>query len=151
MRIPDLNLLIYAVNSDTPQHSKARRWLEETLSGSEDIGFAWPVVLGFLRLTTRHGFMPRPLTPEQSIEIVDEWLAQPCSVLVAPGDAHWTILKCLLTECGSAGNLTSDAHLAALAIENSCVLCSSDNDFHRFSDLRFENPLVSSSKSEAKL
>jgi len=143
VRIPDLNLLIYAINSDAPQHTKARRWLEEALSGSEDIGFAWPVVLGFLRITTRHGLLPRPLTPEQSIEILDEWLVQPCSVLVVPGDQHWSILKRLLAECGSAGNLASDAHLAALAIENSCVLCSSDNDFHRFSGLRFENPLVS--------
>ncbi|MFB3904914.1 MAG: type II toxin-antitoxin system VapC family toxin [Acidobacteriota bacterium] len=143
MRIVDLNLLIYAVNSDAPYHVKARIWLERVLSGSEDIGFAWPVVLGFLRLMTRPGFMPTPLTSEQAIEIVDEWLAQPCSVLVVPGDSHWTILKRLLAECGSAGNLTMDAHLAALAVEKSCVLCSSDNDFHRFSDLQFENPLVS--------
>ena len=34
MILVDANLLIYAVDQDSPHHDKARRWLEEILSGT---------------------------------------------------------------------------------------------------------------------
>jgi predicted nucleic acid-binding protein len=42
----------------------------------------------------------------------------------------------------AAGNLVSDAHLAALAIDHGCELCSTDSDFSRFPRLRWRNPLA---------
>jgi toxin-antitoxin system PIN domain toxin len=142
MKIADLNLLLYAVNRDAPRHEAARRWWEETLGSDEHVGLAWTVLLGFLRLSTRTAVMPKPLRFEQAARIIDEWLEQPACVLVHPGERHWQILKDLLQEAGTAGNLTTDAHLAALAIEHNAVLCSTDGDFRRFAELRLENPLA---------
>ncbi len=103
---------------------------------------AWVVLLGFLRVATSARVFPRPLTPEQAVGVVDGWLAQPVVRLVAAGEEHWPILKDLLSETGTAGNLVTDAHLAALAIEHGCELCSTDGDFARFARLRWVNPLA---------
>ena len=142
MKLIDLNLLLYAVNRDAPRHRAARTWLEETLSADEPVGLSWAVLLGFLRISTHRRVMPRPLTLEQATAVVDGWLAQPVVVVPAPGPGHWSVLKELLLSCGTAGNLTSDAHLAALAIEQGGELCSTDNDFARFTHLRWVNPLA---------
>jgi len=143
MKVVDINLLIYAINKDTPHHPTAKKWLEESLSSDEPFGFAWIVILGFLRIVTSGRIMPRPLSSETAIEIVDEWLSQPLAVLIVPTDRHWSILKELILPLGTAANLTSDAHLAALAIEHGARLYSTDNDFSRFPNLRWTNPIDS--------
>jgi uncharacterized protein len=141
MRIVDLNLLLYAVNADSPHHAAARACLEELLSGGDLTGFPWVVLLGFLRITTHPRIMPRPLAVPQALEIVDGWLARPASRIVHPSESHWAILRGLLADTGTAANLTTDAHLAALAIANNCELVSTDRDFGRFKHLRWRNPL----------
>ena len=141
MILVDANVLVYAVNADSPHHRPTRRWLELALSGATPVGLAWIVILAFLRLTTRAGVLSKPLSPERAMAFVDEWLAQPCVVAVGPGDGHWTILRQLLRESGTAGNLTSDAHLAALALEQGASVCSTDADFSRFPGIERINPL----------
>ena len=94
------------------------------------------------RLTTRPIVLPRPLEPSQAFALVDEWLEQPPSVIVQPSDGHRAILRELIEPLGTGGNLTTDAHLAALAIERNAVLCSTDGDFRRFAGVRFENPIA---------
>lgn len=143
MKLVDLNLLLYAINEDAPHHQRARDWWEAALSGTETIALAWPVVLGFLRLTTRPGLFPRPMTCEQALQLLGEWIEQPVIVLLSPGERHWPLLRGLLEGAGTAGNLTTDAFLAALAIEYDAELCSADTDFLRFSPpLRYLNPLL---------
>jgi toxin-antitoxin system PIN domain toxin len=137
----DVNLLIYAIDTDSAHHARARRWLEETLSGDTWVGLAWIVLLAFVRVTTRAGIMRNPLSPEQAVGFVDTWLAQPYVALVGPGDGHWPVLRNLLLSGGTAGNLTSDAHLAALAIEHGCQIASADNDFRRFAGVTLVNPV----------
>ena len=110
-------------------------------NSEEPVAFTWVVVLGFLRIATNPRIQPRPLTAAQAVTVVEGWLAQPVTRVVVPGDEHWRILKSLLHHVGTAGNLTTDAHLAALAIENGATLCSTDTDFQRFSHLRWVNPL----------
>ena len=141
MILVDANLLIYAIDTDSPHHRRARRWLEEALSGTTPLGLAWIVILAFLRLTTRPGILKRPVRLERALEFVDEWLAQPYVRAVGPGENHWAVLRNLLRASGTAGNLTSDAHLAALAIEHGCTVCSTDSDFKRFPGLEHVNPL----------
>jgi toxin-antitoxin system PIN domain toxin len=142
MKIVDINLLIYAINKDTPHHVKAKNWLEDSLSSNEPFGFAWIVILGFLRIITNGRIMPKPLASEAALEVVDEWLGLAPSLIVVPTDRHWLILQELLMPLGTAANLTSDAHLAALAIEHGARLFSTDNDFSRFPKLRWSNPIV---------
>jgi toxin-antitoxin system PIN domain toxin len=142
----DANLLIYAVDADSPNHKRARRWLEETLSGDTLVGLPWIVVLAFVRITTRAGILGTSLSIEHAIAFIDEWLAQPYVSLIGPGEAHWPVLKNLLIVGGAAGNLTTDAHLAALAIEHGCEIASSDNDFRRFSGVTLVNPLLDATR-----
>lgn len=142
MRLVDLNLLLYAVNRDAVHHRRAKAWLETTLSAEESVGLPWVVVLGFLRVATHPRVLSRPLAPEAALSVVDGWLERPNVVALQAGDEHWGILRSLLAEAGTAGNLTTDAHLAALAIEHGCELCSSDSDFARFPDVRWVNPLA---------
>jgi toxin-antitoxin system PIN domain toxin len=110
------------------------------LSSDEPFGFAWIVIIGFLRIATNGRIMPMPLPPEVALATVDEWLQQPPSVTLAPSQRHWDIFKKLLMPLGTAANLTSDAHLAAL-IEQGARLYSTNNDFSRFQSLRWTNPI----------
>ena len=141
MKIVDINLLIYSINKDAPHHSKAKKWLEVSLSSDEPFGFAWIVILGFLRIVTNCRIMPTPLIPEVAIDSVNDWLLQPPSLTIVPTHQHWSIFKELLMPLGVAANLTSDAHLAALSIEHGARLYSTDNDFSRFQSLRWTNPI----------
>ena len=142
MILVDANLLIYAVDRDSPHHARARRWLEATLSGAEWVGLPWLAILAFLRITTHPAVMRKPLAPDAALDYVDEWLRQPFVKPVGPGEQHWPILQNLLKASGAAGNLTSDAHLAALAIEHGCTIASTDNDFRRFAGVTHLNPLT---------
>lgn len=141
MTLVDANVLVYAIDADSPYHRHARRWLEQALSGIEPVGFAWVVILAFLRLTTRPGILQRPLAIERALAFVDEWLAQSPARAVSPGDGHWTIVRKLVRDAGTAGNLATDAHLAALAIELGASICSTDADFERFSGVERVSPL----------
>jgi hypothetical protein len=142
VKIPDANLLLYAFDLDAPRHGAARRWLEERLSATETFAFAWVVLLAFIRLSTSARVFEHPLRPADALDIVDGWLAQPCATIVHPTDRHPAVLRELLEPVGTAGNLTTDAHLAALAIEHGGELCSSDSDFSRFPGLRWIDPLA---------
>jgi len=142
VKLVDANLLLYAVNADAPLHRKAKPWFEGVLSGTEPVGFEWTVLLAFLRLSTRSTVFPAPLELEDALTLIDGWLSQPCAVVVLPTDRHFDILRGLLAPLGSAGNLTSDAHLAAVALEHGAELCSCDADFARFPAVRWTNPLA---------
>ena len=142
MILIDANILIYAVNSDSPLHRNAKAWLETTLSGPDTVGLSWTVLLAFLRLTTRSGIFKKPLSVKTAFQVVDAWLAQPSVVTVDPAAQHLRVVRDLLLPLGTGGNLTSDAHLAALAIDHGAELCSSDSDFDRFPRLRWRNPLI---------
>jgi uncharacterized protein len=138
----DANLPIYAVDSISPRYERAKGWLEEVLSGNETVAFSWMALLAFLRRTTKRGLFQRPLSVTEAMDLVDEWLAQPVAAVMAPAGKHPRILRDLLLLHGSGGNLTADAHLAALAMEHGAELCSADTDFSRFPGLRWRNPLA---------
>ncbi|HVL54173.1 MAG TPA: type II toxin-antitoxin system VapC family toxin [Vitreimonas sp.] len=140
MRLVDANVLIYAVNEASPQHDVARTWLDDALGGDETVGFAWTVVLAFLRLTTHPAVFAQPLEPEQATAIVRTWMQQPTSRLMEPTPRHLDVLSGLLNETGTAANLVNDAHLAALAVEHDATLVTFDADFGRFRGLRTDRP-----------
>ncbi|WP_126446655.1 type II toxin-antitoxin system VapC family toxin [Sulfuricystis multivorans] len=145
MTLVDANLLIDAVNRDLPQHKAAKAWWEKVLSGATTVGIPWVSVLAFLRICTSPRIFPKPLTPEDAVAYVDGWLAKPPVRLVAPGGApggaHWAILRNLLVHTGTAANLSTDNHIAALALEQGYDIYSADNDFARFPGLKHINPL----------
>lgn len=141
MKIVDLNVLLYAVNPDVPQHDRIVEWWEDALNGDETIGLAWAVVVGFLRVSTNPRIFPDPLPSEDAIAQLDTWLALDVVSLVTETGEQWPMLRALLADAGVAGNLAADAHLAALAVTHGATLVSCDGDFARFGRLRWENPL----------
>ena len=142
MILVDANLLLYAYDRSSSVHEPARRWLTETFSGSEPVGFSWPTVLAFLRITTNPKIFRSPFSIEEAVSIVNDWLSQPIATLLHAGEGHWPILRDLLLETGAKGKLVMDAHLAALAIENGTVLFTRDADFKLFRGVRTVNPLA---------
>jgi uncharacterized protein len=142
MILPDVNLLIHAYNSESNRHKAARDWWERTLTRPRPVGLPWAVILGFIRIATHRKILENPLRPADAIRRVQSWLAVPAVQVLTPGEAYTDILFGLLEHLGTAGNLTTDAHLAALAIEYQAELASTDTDFARFPNLRWFNPVA---------
>ena len=142
MVIPDINLLVFAHNEAAPRHDAARAWWEGLMMGQERVGLPWAVVVGFIRLVTHAALLEQPLPPRAAIERVRQWFMGEHVQSLDPGPRHLVILEQLFESTGVGGNLTTDTHLAALAIEHQCELHSSDADFARFPGLRWHNPLA---------
>jgi toxin-antitoxin system PIN domain toxin len=138
----DANVLIYAIDEDAPQHAPAREWVEQAFGGVEPIGLPWVVLLAFVRLVTKPAIVRHPLPVEAALGFVDEWLSLPAVEPVAPGPGHWAVLRTLLASAGAAGNLTTDAHIAALALELSAPICTADRDYQRFAGVKLVGPFV---------
>lgn len=132
MYVVDTNVLIYAVNTAAQQHRAARDWLTTALGGGETVGFPWVSVLGFVRLTTNPRVMPRPLPVADALRAVEAWTSPPNAILLEPGPRHLAILSGLLTAAGTGGNLTTDAHIATLALENRCPVVTFDRGLARY-------------------
>lgn len=139
MRIVDTNVLLYAVNSASRQHDVARRWLDGALAGSETVAIPWVCLLGFIRISTGRHWAETPLAPTVAMDIVDTWLARSVTLTPEPTTRHPALLRGLLNAAGTAGNLTTDAHIAALALEHGATVVSFDRDFRRFG-VRLEVP-----------
>ena len=140
MKLIDANVLLYSVNQDAAHHERSRRWLDDALSGADTVAFAWVAMLAFVRLSTHAGLFPAPLSMDEALGRVDAWLAATPAVVVQPTADHARVLRSLLRPLPSAGNLVTDAHLAALAIEHRCEIVSFDNDFARFRGVRWSEP-----------
>jgi toxin-antitoxin system PIN domain toxin len=138
----DSNLLIYAHVSSFPQHAQAVGWLDAQLSGSVRVGLPWPSLLGFLRIVTNPRVFERPEAIGRAWRQVQEWLESDVVWIPQPTERHRDVIGRLVMNAGVQANLVPDAHLAALAIEHGLLLCSTDGDFGRFADLRWQNPLA---------
>ena len=140
MDVVDVNVLLYAVNPDAPHHAAARRWLQAALNRPGALGLTWLVLVGFVRLATHESIWPHPLPTGDALDLVEAWVASPGAIVLEPTGRHVRVLRSLLTETGTGGNLTNDAHLAALAAEHGAMVCSFDNDFDRFPGVRWHPP-----------
>ena len=144
MILVDANILLYAEDSTNPRHAKARTWWDSQLSGSAPVCLCWTVISAFIRLGTNRRVFDSPLSLEDAVSRVQSWIDQPCTRLIQPTTRHWQVFQHMLIRGQATANLVTDAHLAALAIEHGCDLCSTDADFARFPELKWKNPLNNS-------
>lgn len=142
MIIPDVNLLVYAVFDGYSFHDRAVTWLNEALSGTEEVGLTTPAIFGFVRLGTSARVHVQPLSVAEAGSHVREWLARPNVRFLAPGAEHVRLALALLDQVGTGANLTTDAQLAAYAMEFGGTIHSNDADFGRFTGVRWVNPLL---------
>ena len=147
MILVDANILLYAEDSSSPFHARAKEWWVAQLSGSSPVCLCWSVLSAFIRISTHRRVFECPLTLEEAITRVGSWLNQPCVRIVQPTERHWEFFSDMLTSGKAMANLVPDAHLAALALEHGCQLQSTDVDFSRFAKLAWKNPLEERTKS----
>jgi uncharacterized protein len=140
MIIPDLNLLIYAYNSESKHHQKARAWWTECLQNEERVSIPAVVVFGFLRTMTNARIFSKPMTLKRALSHVREWVKQPNVFLMEK--THYERAFILIEEAGAGGNLVTDAQIAAISIEEGAVVHTHDTDFGRFSGIRCFDPLA---------
>ena len=142
MIVSDVNLLLYAYDSDSPFHGKAVAWWQRCLSGPEPIGLPTAVVFAFMRIGTNARVFQKPMSVAEGAGHVRSWLAQPVVQVIDPGPDHVGHVLKLLERLGTGGNLVTDAQIAALAIEQGAILHTADADFQRVPGLRWLNPIT---------
>jgi uncharacterized protein len=140
--IVDANVLLHAVDASSPFHESAKNWLESSLNEPARIGLPWTSLLAFQRISTHPRASASPLSPSQAWSFVADWLAAGATWVPVPGERHAEIIRDLIIAGDLRGNLVTDAHLAALAIEYGVGVCSTDSDFARFPQITWVNPLV---------
>jgi toxin-antitoxin system PIN domain toxin len=138
----DASLLLYSVDSLSPEHERASVWLAEQLNGDRRVGIPWESLTAFVRIGTNPRATTRPLQPAEAWRFVEAWLAAAPVWIPVPTESHADVLGDLIRTHRIGGNLIPDAHLAALAIEHGLELCSTDTDFARFPEIRWRNPLL---------
>ncbi len=142
MILPDVNVLLYAYDAGSSRHARAREWWEGALTGSEPVRLPWVTILGFIRIGTHPRVFSRPMAIEEAVAHVSRWLERPMVEPIEPGPRHWAVLAELLRDAQISGNLTTDAHLAALAIEYGGTVYTTDQDFARFRRAQTSNPVA---------
>ncbi|NBB89796.1 MAG: PIN domain-containing protein [Spirochaetes bacterium] len=142
MIIPDINLIVYAHDETTAAHPPARQWWERTVTGAEPVGLPWVCVLGFVRLLSNPRVVQQPAPAADLMARMQRVLALSAVRPAVPGAQHAGLMQRLFDETGATGRLTTDIHLAALAIEHGATLASTDTDFARFSELKWVNPIT---------
>jgi uncharacterized protein len=142
MILVDANILLYAEDELSSQHGSAKEWWDQQLSGSSPVCLCWTVIGAFIRIASNPRVFENPLSGKESIARVQGWFDQPCTRIVEATERHWQVFQQMLNDGQALGNLVTDAHLAALAIQHGCELMSTDADFARFPRVKWRNPLA---------
>lgn len=140
--IVDANVLLYAVDRDSPFHESSRRWLEDRINGATRVGLPWQSLSAFVRIVTHPRALAHPLTAAEAWDDVRAWLSQPGVWVPVETERHAEVLEGLVLRHDVRGNLITDARLAALAIEHGVPVASADTDFARFPEVTWVNPLA---------
>jgi uncharacterized protein len=136
MKLPDINVLVYAFRRDSTQHMVSRSWLERTIDEPGDFGVSRLALAGVARILSNPRGHPSPTPISEAFAFCDSLLAQPNCEVVEPGEQHWQIFRTLCLETRTRGGDTTDAWYAALAIEWGCEWVTFDRDFLKFPGLK---------------
>lgn len=136
MIVPDINLLVSAHNDQSREHEAAKLRWEDCMNGDVLVGVAWIVIAGFIRLMTHPRVLEKPMPTREATSHVRKWIAQTPVRILEAGNRFSVLYLRQWEDLGTAGNLTTDAWLAALTIEHQAELHSADAEFSRFQGLR---------------
>lgn len=142
MTILDVNIVLYATDSAAPQHRAVSDWLKALRATGEIVGLPWITLWAFLRISTNPRLWAHPKSGSEACALMRRWMEEPGVIMPEPGPRHATIIERMITVFGVTGPLVTDAALAALAIEHGATLASTDQDFRRFPEVRWVNPLA---------
>ena len=142
MKLLDANLLLYAFHPESQFHQRAKDWLTQTLSAPDFVYLSWHGIVAFIRISTQANLFQNPLTIDECNQIVAGWIARENVWIAEPGPGHWEVFNKVLKDGQCRGKVVTDAHLAALAIENGLTLYTLDRGFSRFEGLSVVNPLA---------
>lgn len=140
--IVDANVLLYARNESVDQHQRAKGWLEQALNGDTRVGLPWWSLAAFVRIATNARAFDRPLSAHEAAEQVEDWIRAPRAWIAQPTAAYGAVFLKLLRRYNITAGLTTDAQLAALAVDHGVPLVSADADFARFQELDWINPFA---------
>ena len=132
MRMPDVNILVYAHRRDEPTHEFYRGWLEGLVNSEAPFALSALVAVAFVRIVTHPRFHEAPTPLPVALEVINRLREAPGFRWQLPGERHWEIVSSLCRKTKSAGKLVADAQHAALAIEHGCRWVTRDVDFAKF-------------------
>lgn len=139
----DANVLLYASDSSSPFHPRARATLEALARGPEIVYLFWPTLMAYLRIATHPAVFREPLSGAQAIANVEALLSRPHVRAPGEGDRFWDLFREMAGEPPVSGNLVPDAHLVALMREHGVrTILTHDRDFRRFDGIRVRDPFA---------
>lgn len=139
----DANILLYAANADEPRHARAKEVLSELAAGPETVYLFWPVIMAFLRISTRPGLFPHPLSPTEALAAVEALRKRPHIRTPGEDERFWDTFHEIATEGQVRGDLVTDAHIAALMRRHEVrTILTRDRDFRRFEGIRVRDPFA---------
>lgn len=141
MLLPDVNILVYALRDDFPDHSGYRQWLEQLVSAPSAFAVSELVLSAVVRMVTNPRVFRTPTPTRLALDYVHAILHAPTCTVVRPGARHFEIFTELCRATGVRGNDVADAYHAALAIESGSEWVTADRGFGRFPRLRWRHPL----------
>ena len=138
----DVNILLYASDSDSPYHKRARAFVDSCMRQDELFCLGWPTVMSYLRIATHPSVFDRPLKPQDAVANIESLQSLPHSRFLSEAEGFWDIYRGLTAELLVRGNLVPDAHLAAILRQHGVTtLYTHDRDFRKFGFLNLRDPL----------
>jgi toxin-antitoxin system PIN domain toxin len=137
----DVNVLLQAFMPLSPHHARCRSVVQEVLGSGAGIGVSELVLAAVVRIATNPRVFRPPASTPRAFAFCAALLGHDHAVAIAPGARHWRIFRDLVEASGIRGADTTDAYLAALAIEQGCEWWTADAGFGRFAGLRWRNVL----------
>lgn len=138
----DANVLVYASNEADPAHERARSLLEELAAGPGLVYLFWPTIMGYLRIVTHPGILPRPLAPGEASANVAQLLERAHMRTVGEEEGFWELYRDAAAN-DTRGNDVPDAHLVALMRQHGVrAIYTRDRDFRRYDDIEARDPFA---------
>jgi len=139
----DANVLLYASNTDAPEHARAKEVVDRMLAGPALTTLLWPVLLSYLRIVTHPRIFGRPLAPAVATGVIGDLLAAPTVQVVGEGATFWSAYQSLDIGRPIAGNDVPDATIVALMLANGVsTIYTRDRGFRRFDGIHVIDPFV---------